>query len=99
VENSFAGYVQAGYGFDIGNIAFDGQAGVRVVQNNRTINAFATTVNPDNTTSIAPVTARSTDTDVLPNASVRAHLTNKLQARFSYAKTASRPDFGSLNPR
>lgn len=98
VENSFAGYAQAGYGFDLGNIAFDGQAGVRVVQNNRTINAFATTVNADNTTSISPVTARSTDTDVLPNASIRAHLTNKLQARFSYAKTASRPDFGSLNP-
>lgn len=97
-EKSYAGFVQGSYGFDLGGIALDGLVGVRIVQNNRDINAFAITINPDNTTTVTPVAAHSKDTDYLPNASIRAHLTDQIQARFSYAKTASRPDFGSLNP-
>jgi TonB-dependent receptor len=97
-EHSYAGYAQGSYGFDLAGITFDGIAGVRVVQNNRGIDAFQIAFNPDNSTVVTPVAARTKDTDVLPNASLRAHLTEKLQARFSYAKTASRPDFGSLNP-
>jgi iron complex outermembrane recepter protein len=98
IERSYAGYAQASYGFDLGGISVDGLAGVRVVQNNRDINAYQIAFNTDGTSSISPVSARTQDTDVLPNASIRAHLTNKLQARFSYTKTATRPDFGSLNP-
>ena len=97
-EQSYAGYAQAGYGFTLGGIDFDGLVGVRVVQNNRDINAFQIAFNTDGTTVVTPVSAHSKDTDVLPNASIRAHLTDKLQARFSYTKTATRPDFGSLNP-
>ena len=97
-EKAYTGYIQGSYGFDVAGILIDGLVGVRVVQNDRAIDAFQITFNPDGTETVAPVAARSKETDALPNASIRAHLTDKLQARFSYAKTASRPDFGSLNP-
>ncbi len=97
-EQSYAAYVQGSYGFELAGLSLDGLVGVRVVKNDRTIDAFAVTFNPDGTRVVSPITARTNETDVLPNASIRAHLTDAVQARFSYAKTASRPDFGSLNP-
>jgi TonB-dependent receptor len=92
-EKSYAGYVQAAFGLTVAGVPVDGLAGVRVVKNDRKIDATLE-LNGNYT----PIHANTSDTDVLPNVSLRAHLTDKLQARFSYAKTASRPDFGSLNP-
>lgn len=92
-ENSYALYAQGKYGFNLGSIAVDGLFGLRYVENNRDIDATS-----NNSGVYSPVSAHTVDRDWLPNASIRAHLTPTLQARFSYAKTASRPDFGSLNP-
>ncbi|WP_242147186.1 TonB-dependent receptor [Sphingomonas sp. BAUL-RG-20F-R05-02] len=98
-ERTYAGYVQGKYEIPFGGaIALDGLVGVRVTRTERTIAGTGTVNNPDNTTTLVPVARDTSDTDVLPNASARLKLGGGLQLRASYAKTLSRPDFGSLNP-
>ena len=97
VEDSYAGYAQLAYRFDTLRFPIDGLVGVRVVSTGRTIDATGALVTATGT-SYFPVNADTNDLDALPNASARIHFTDKIQLRLNYAKTASRPDFGSLNP-
>lgn len=98
-EQTYSGYVQGKYGIDFSDrIGIDGLVGVRITKTDRTISGTGTVANTDGTTTLVPVTANTSDTDFLPNASVRLKLGGGLQFRASYAKVLSRPDFGSLNP-
>lgn len=97
VEDTYAGYVQASYDFRNFYFPVDGVFGVRVVSTDRAINATGALVGAAGTTYF-PVNTNTNDLDALPNASARIHFTDQVQLRLSYAKTATRPDFGSLNP-
>ncbi|HEU4961998.1 MAG TPA: TonB-dependent receptor [Sphingomonas sp.] len=93
-ERTYASYIQLGYDFSLGGpVSVDGLIGVRPTRTERSI-AGAGLVNGV----AVPVQAKTTDTDVLPNASARIKFGGGLQARLSYAKAIRRPEFGSLNP-
>ena len=98
-ENTYSGYVQGKYGIEIhGPIELDGLFGVRITNTSRDISGTGAVANPDQTTTLVPVSRHTSDTDFLPNASARLKLGGGLQLRASYAKTLARPDFASLNP-
>ena len=84
-EKTYAAYAQVAYHLDAGAIPIDGIAGVRVV--NTVENLVGDGVN-----------GRENYVNVLPSATLRAQLTDKLQARLAYGKTITRPDFSALNP-
>ncbi|USI74743.1 TonB-dependent receptor [Sphingomonas morindae] len=84
-EKTYAFYGQAGYRFDIGGIAVDGVAGVRVVNTVEDLEGNG-------------VSSRENYLNALPSATLRAKLTGKLQFRLAYAKTLTRPNFSDLNP-
>lgn len=84
-EKTYAAYAQVAYHLDAGSIPIDGIAGVRVV--NTVENLVGDGVN-----------GRENYLNVLPSATLRAKLTDKLQARLAYGKTITRPDFAALNP-
>ncbi len=92
-EQTVAGYLQAKYGFDAGNTKIDGLIGVRLTQNDRTVSGTGRV-----TGVLTPVTTDTSETDVLPNLSLRAQFTDELQMRFTAAKTLSQPAFADLNP-
>lgn len=93
-ENTMALYVQARYAAELGgDIQLDGLVGVRYVLNDRDLSG---TGRVDGV--LTPVVRSTSESDFLPNASVRLRLTPELQLRASYAKTMSRPAFGDLNP-
>jgi iron complex outermembrane receptor protein len=84
-EKTYAFYGQAGYGFDLGSVPVDGTGGVRVVNTVENLHGNG-------------VAGRSNYLNFLPTASLRAKLTDKLQARLVFTQTISRPDFSALNP-
>ncbi|HVI99498.1 MAG TPA: TonB-dependent receptor [Sphingomonas sp.] len=96
-EKTYAGYLQGAYEFDLGGITADGLIGLRLTRTDRTITGSGTVIT-DGVPSIVAVTRDTSDTDLLPNASMRLKFGGGLQARFAYSKTLSRPGFGSLNP-
>ncbi|NIJ23130.1 TonB-dependent receptor [Sphingomonas japonica] len=93
-ERAYAGYAQVKYAFDLG-LPVDGLIGVRVVKTETTLNG---TSRDDATGVFSPVTQQSEYTDYLPNASLRAELTDGLQLRLAYTQTRTRPNFIDLNP-
>jgi TonB-dependent receptor len=84
-EKTYAAYAQVGYHFDLGSVPVDGIAGVRAVNTVEQLDGDG-------------VNARENYLDWLPSATLRAQLTDKLQARLAYGKTITRPDFSALNP-
>jgi iron complex outermembrane recepter protein len=92
-EKTLAGYVQTKYGFQAGNTNIDGLIGVRVTQNDRTLSGTGRV-----TGVLTPVTTDTSETNVLPNVSLRAQFTDNLQMRLTAAKTLSQPAFADLNP-
>ena len=93
-EKSYAAYIQTHYKFPIGSMEVDGQVGLRAVR---------TTNQVDGTLKIGsgagqPYSKDNDYLDLLPNVSARLKLSRKLQARLSFTKTRTRPDFASLNP-
>lgn len=92
-EQTLAGYVQGNYEFDLGSITLDGVVGVRLINTDRTISTFR---REDGV--LTPVTAKTSDFDVLPAATLRAKLPGGFQARLTYSRAMRRPEFGSLNP-
>lgn len=96
-EQSYAAYLQAKYGFDVGSIAIDGVLGLRAVNSvGRYSGLSAITVG--SVTTATPREVHQNYLDLLPNASMRIMFTDKLQLRFGYTFTRTRPDFGTLNP-
>ena len=84
-EKTYAFYGQVAYGFDVGSIPIDGTAGVRAVSTVEDLNGNG-------------VSGNSNYLNFLPSATLRAKLSDKLQARFAFSETINRPDFSALNP-
>lgn len=91
-ERSVAGYVMADYETAIAGLKIDGTAGVRVVQTKT--GSQGTVFNSDGT--LAPLEVNRQYTKALPSFNLRAHLTEKLQARFAFSKSFARPNFDQL---
>lgn len=93
-ETTYAIYAKTKYGFDIGQVPFDGTVGVRVVQTKAELNGFGRTGDGAPT----PVSNSVDSTDVLPNMTLRAKLLPDVQARFNAGKSVQRPAFDAFNP-
>lgn len=92
-ETTYAVYGKAKYGFDVGSVPVDGTFGVRAVQTKSDLNGF----NRINDQPVA-VNSRSSDTDFLPSATLRAKILPEVQARVNASKTIQRPNFDQFNP-
>ena len=93
-ERTFAGYIQANYEFELGGpLVLDGTVGVRPTVTDRQIAGAGAISNV-----VTPVSAKSSDVDVLPNASARLQFGGGMQVRATYSATIRRPGFGALNP-
>lgn len=86
-EESLAGYAQ----LNVGNEAWDGTVGLRVVR-------VETRVAGPQPTGIEDIDNGSSNTSVLPNASFRWRPTEEVQVRGSVSKTRTLPTFADLNP-
>lgn len=108
-EQSYAFYGQAKYQFDIGSVGIDGLIGARVVNTVGEYSGRGQTpvvvngviqrdANGIPVLAGQTITTRSNYLDILPNASLRIRPTDKLQIRFGFTETRTRPSFGALNP-
>ncbi|MBB5710313.1 TonB-dependent receptor [Sphingomonas xinjiangensis] len=93
-EKAYAGYAQLHYTFEAG-VPIDGLIGVRGVRTKTMVNGNSFDIA---TGAYTPVSQANEYTDWLPNASLRARLTDKLQLRLAYTQTRTRPSFADLNP-
>ncbi|QBE67544.1 TonB-dependent receptor [Pseudoduganella lutea] len=92
-EDTSALYGKTRFGFNAGPVPVEGTVGVRVVKTKLDVNGF-TNVNDQP----VAINKKSSDTDVLPNLTVKANLTDTLIGRFNAGKTIQRPAFGDFNP-
>ncbi|MGW8392631.1 TonB-dependent receptor [Pseudoduganella sp. HUAS MS19] len=105
-ENTQAGYVSARFAFDEWRFPLEGTAGLRVVRTNTKAQGY-TVFKPNYGTNPRPevpqfgtidepLAAQHKYTDYLPSLNLKTDLTDKLQARFAFAKAMYRPGFGDL---
>ena len=96
-EKTTAGYVQAHYQF---GDTVDGVVGLRAVHTKTGVDGFSRVVTGPgpNDFQFVPVSASTSYTDWLPNASARIHFNRQLQLRLSATQTRTRPTFAQLNP-
>jgi len=92
-EQTLAGYLQGKYQFEAGSVLIDGLLGVRVTNNERSLSGTGRISGV-----LTPVTTDTSETDVLPNASMRFKFSPNLQGRLTAARTLAQPAFASLNP-
>jgi TonB-dependent receptor len=92
-EKTYAAYVQAAYEFNVGGSIIDGVFGARPTPTERTITGAGIVSG-----ALTPVSADTTDNEVLPNFDARWVIGENWQARFNYSKTMRRPGFADLNP-
>jgi TonB-dependent receptor len=91
-EKVLAGYLIADYGGSVLGLPIDGTVGVRVVQTKT--GSRGTVFNSDGT--LDPINVSRKYTKALPSFNLRAHLTDKLQARFAFSKSFARPNFDQM---
>lgn len=96
-EQSYAGYLQAKFIFDIGSIPVDIISGVRIVKTATEVTGTSRTFF-DDVEAFEQRTSTSSYTDVLPNISAIAYLGDDWQLRAGYTQTRTRVGFGDLNP-
>ncbi len=105
-EKTQAAYLSTRFGFDELRFPVEGSLGVRVVRTRSQANGY-TVFKPTYDTNTAPQIPRfgKIDTpikgehnfvDVLPSLNMKMELSEKLQARFAFAKSMYRPSFGDL---
>ncbi|WP_229205170.1 TonB-dependent receptor [Duganella sp. Leaf61] len=92
-EDTSAFYGKTRFGFDAGPVPIEGTLGVRVVKTDLDVNGFSNIGGKQ-----VAVHRNVSDTDVLPNLTLKASLTDKLIARFNAGKAIQRPNFGDFNP-
>lgn len=97
-ETTYAAYVQTTSRFEVGNVEIDVYAGVRIAQTESTSMGVSTVTDENGVQTNTPRTAENSYTDVLPNISFRAKLTEKLHLRAGFTQTVTKPDFAALNP-
>ncbi|WP_016956596.1 TonB-dependent receptor [Catenovulum agarivorans] len=96
-EKTYAVYLQSKSFFELGNVGVDVFAGVRIARTEGS-NDGISTVWSDGVKTLEPRHSEYAFTDVLPNFSFRAQLTEDLQLRAGYTQTVTKPNFGDLNP-
>lgn len=92
-EKTYAGYAQANYSFNAGDVTIDGELGLRVVRTETETNGTLFAV-----TGPTAISFKNAYTDWLPSANMRVQLTPEVQARLAYTQTRTRPNFAQLNP-
>jgi iron complex outermembrane receptor protein len=92
-EDTSAMYGKTRFGFDAGPVPVEGTFGVRVVKTELNVNGYSLVNNQP-----VAVNKKTSDTDVLPNLTLKANLTDTLIGRFNAGKTIQRPNFGDFNP-
>ncbi len=92
-EKGYTGYAQLRYRFDGGSVPIDGAIGLRAVKTKFSLDSVV-----DQGGVVSPLRVSNDYVDYLPNVSIRAGLTDRLQVRAAYTETRRRPDFGQLNP-
>lgn len=97
-EKGYTAYGQFKYGFEVGSILIDGNVGLRAIRTETSISGTQREeVTPGNFAFTAVERSSQYD-DYLPNASLRAVLTDEVQLRLAYTQTRTRPNFFDLNP-
>lgn len=97
-EKGYTAYGQFKYGFEVGSILIDGNIGLRAIRTEASISGTQREeVTPGNFAFTAVERSSQYD-DYLPNASLRAVLTDEVQLRLAYTQTRTRPNFFDLNP-
>jgi len=91
-EKVLAGYLTADYGGSLAGLKIDGNVGIRLVQT-RT-GSRGTVFNSDGT--LNPIDVKRDYKRALPSFNLRAHLTDRLQARFAFSKSFARPNFDQM---
>ena len=97
-EKSYTGYAQIKYGFDAGSIPIDGYVGLRAIRTETSIAGTQRVETGPGQFTFTPITRTNKYDDYLPNASLRALLTDELQLRLAYTQTRTKPGFFDLNP-
>lgn len=92
-EKGYTGYAQVRYGFDAGSIPIDGAIGIRAIKTKFSLDSVI-----QQGAAINPLHVQNDYWDYLPNVSMRARFTDKLQLRAAYTETRKRPDFAQLSP-
>jgi TonB-dependent receptor len=95
-EQTYAAYGVLRFGRDAGALPFDGNVGVRVVRTE--LESAGVMTDPNDLSSLLPITVQQSYTDVLPSLNLRFFLSENLQWRFAASKGISRPTFDKLNP-
>lgn len=107
-EKTWAGYLQANFGGDVGSMPVRGNLGVRVIRTKVNSSGFrgdliATalagggfTISPDLNT-LVPISASSSYTQFLPSLNLVADFASDVQARFAVYRALSRPDPSNLS--
>jgi TonB-dependent receptor len=105
-EKTQAAYVMTRFGFDELRFPVEGSVGVRVVHTNTTAHGYTvflpsySTTTPPSVPQFGkidqPIDAGHSYIDVLPSLNLKVDLSDKLQARFAFAKSMYRPSFGDL---
>lgn len=106
-EKTQAAYLSSRFGWDELRYPVEGSVGVRVVHTSTTAHGY-TVFKPtyDTLTPPAmprfgkidtPLDGKNSFVDVLPSLNLKAELSDKLQARFAFAKSMYRPGFGDLS--
>lgn len=97
-ERTATAYLQGRFGFDVGDVSFSGNGGVRVVRVDRRLQGTLSTAVPNQPDVQSPLDMKTSETNVLPSIGLVANWTDNLQSHFSAGKTITRPAFGDLNP-
>ncbi|MHB8284296.1 MAG: TonB-dependent receptor [Caulobacteraceae bacterium] len=101
-QDSYAGYVKANYGFDLGAHPVTGDFGVRLVDTEENLLGYENPVDAQGSTTasagVLPVRSEPIYKNVLPSFNGKVGLTDNLFFRVAAGKTVTYPDFASLNP-
>lgn len=101
-EISYAGYVKANFGADLGSKPLTGNFGLRLVETRATMRGNSLIVStPDNVHYTFDYLAAETDKnslDWLPSLNARLALEDDLFLRFAASRTVTRPTFAQLDP-
>ncbi|MFP5391502.1 MAG: TonB-dependent receptor [Gammaproteobacteria bacterium] len=92
-EDTTAFYGKTRFGFKAGPVPIDGTFGVRIVKTELDVNGYSNV----NGKPVA-VNRKTSDTDVLPNLTLKAALSDKVIGRFNIGKAIQRPNFQDFNP-
>jgi len=101
-EISYAGYVKANFGGDVGSLPLVGNIGLRLVETRVTLRGnspvVSTTDNINYTFSYLPTQTDKNSLDWLPSLNARLALEDDLFLRLALSRTVTRPNFAQLDP-